>query len=64
MNGAKLVYHMRRREMSNQKLAEKVGTSVGYISELRSGKKTSPTIELLIQIADALEVTVDELVRE
>lgn len=64
MNGAKLVYHMRRHNIGNQELAEKVGVSTGYISGLRTGKKTSPTIELLIQIADALEVTVDELVRE
>lgn len=64
MNGAKLVYWMRKANIGNQELADKVGVSRGYISMLRSGEKTNPTIDIAVKIADVLEVSIDELVRE
>ncbi len=40
-------------------LAEKAGTTKGYISELESGKKDKPSFDWIKKIANALEVTIE-----
>lgn len=42
-------------ELSQMKLAEKIGTSTSYIGEIEIGKKF-PSIEMVQKIADALDV--------
>lgn len=64
MNGAKLVYCMKKANIGTQELADKVGVSRSYISSLRNGEKSNPTLDIVIKIADVLEVTIDELVKE
>lgn len=46
--------------MSQTELADKVEAGKGYISELVNGKKY-PSLEMLMQIADALDVEASEL---
>lgn len=64
MNGAKLVYHMRKQNLKNYELAEKLGVTTVYVSYLRTGKNRNPSIELLVRMADVLQTTIDELIRE
>lgn len=44
------------------KLSELSGISTGRLSDLVSGKRNNPTMDTLIKLADALDVTLDELV--
>lgn len=53
--------------LSQQQLADSVGVSKGFISALEGGR-SAPSVDMLVQIADALGVSagaiVDELVSE
>ena len=44
------------------KLSELSGISTGRLSDLATGKRNNPTMDTLIKLADALDVTLDELV--
>ena len=44
------------------KLSELSGISTGRLSDLASGKRNNATMDTLIKMADALDVTLDELV--
>ena len=44
------------------KLSELSGISTGRLSDLASGTRNNPTMDTLIKMADALDVTLDELV--
>jgi len=47
---------------SQQKLAEKAGLSYNTITKIEQGAATKPTIHTMIKIANAFDVTLDELV--
>lgn len=47
--------------LSISKLAEIIGISKGYLSDIEKGAKTNPSTELLERIANALDVTVSDL---
>jgi predicted transcriptional regulator len=49
------------RGMAANVLAERAGISAGYLSEMESGKKAGG-VETLRRIADALNLTVDDLI--
>ena len=44
------------------KLSELTRISTGRLSDLATGKRNNPTMDTLIKLADALDVTLDELV--
>lgn len=44
------------------KLSELSGISTGRLSDLATGKRNNPTMDTLIKLADALSVSLDELV--
>ena len=44
------------------KLSELSGISTGRLSDLATGKRYNPTMDTLIKLADALDLTLDELV--
>ena len=46
--------------LSQEKLAEKAGTSPNYLSRMERGTE-NPTLDMLIKLADALEVEMWEL---
>jgi repressor LexA len=52
------------RKMSINKLSEKSGISLGYISDLENNKLTNPSYEKLELIAKVLNTTIGELVEE
>lgn len=47
---------------SQQKLAEKAGLSYNTITKIEQGAATKPTIQTMIKIADAFQISIDELV--
>jgi len=51
------------RGMTQQQLAKKVEISTPYLSQIETGKRTG-TPEILLAIARALEVTLDEIVTQ
>jgi transcriptional regulator with XRE-family HTH domain len=62
--GAKVRTLRRRKQMTLQELAIKLGfSSHSYVSEIERGKKI-PTTEMIIKIADLFGVSVDQLVRD
>ena len=50
------------RNMTQQKLAEKAGISYVVISKIEQGVSREPTILSVVRLADALGVSLDELV--
>lgn len=55
------IHRLRKRaDITQQMLAEKIGTSTAYISQLERGTK-GISIENLVNIANALGVTVDTM---
>ena len=59
--GPRLRELRQRREMTLTQLAETTGISVSTLSRLESGARR-PTLELLLPLAEAYQVTLDELV--
>lgn len=49
------------RTLSQIELAERVGIRQPYISQLENGICNNPSLEILINLADALDVTITEL---
>lgn len=47
---------------SQQKLAEKTGLSFNAITKIEQGLAKHPTLKTLLKLADAFEVSLDELV--
>jgi len=60
---AKRVKEYRRQKgLTQQKLAEKTGLSFNTITKIEQGIGDSPTLKTLVKLADALGVSIDELV--
>jgi len=51
----------KKKEWSQQKLAEKSGLSFNTITRIEQGIGDSPTLKTLVKLADALGVGLDEL---
>lgn len=54
----------KQKNLSQQQLAEKASITQAYLSLLENGKKTNPSLEVLQQIAEALEVEVSALLSD
>lgn len=50
--------------ITQKKLADTVGVTQAYICALETGKKRNPSADVLYSIAQAMDVSVDELLRE
>ena len=60
---AKRVKEYRKQKgLTQQKLAEKTGLSFNTITKIEQGIGDSPTLKTLVKLADALGVSIDELV--
>ena len=53
---------MKEKNMSVNKLSRISGVSRTYISKLKSGVYTNPTINIVYSLAKALDVKIDELI--
>jgi transcriptional regulator with XRE-family HTH domain len=60
---AKRLKELRKKSgWSQQRLAEKAGLSYNTITKIEQGAATKPTIQTMIKIADAFQISIDELV--
>lgn len=62
MNIEKLKTLMIDENLNIPKLSKKTGISVGRLSEILSGKAKNPRIDTVKKIANALEVSVEEII--
>lgn len=62
MIGENLKSFRRKKGWSQQKLAEAAGLSYVTITKIEQGRAKKPTIQSMVKLADALGVTLDELV--
>jgi len=46
---------------SQQKLAEKAGLSYNVITKIEQGAAKNPNIQTMIKLADAFQISIDEL---
>lgn len=60
----KIEEKMREKDFTQYKLAKKAGVGTNTISYLKSGRINKPSFELMCKIADALEVSLDDLREE
>ncbi len=58
--GARIKELRGARRLSQEKLAEKMGANVTYLSSIERGKE-NPTLEFLLNLADALGVEISNL---
>ena len=61
--GKRIKYFRNEKNMSQEDLAESVGTIYKHISNIELGTK-GPSLELLILIANALDVSADDLLTD
>lgn len=52
---------MKKKEFTQYKLAKKAEVGTNTISYLKKGRIKKPSFELICKIADALEISLDEL---
>lgn len=54
----------KQHNLSQEELAKKAGVTYSTLIKLESGVNKNPTIKTIQQLADALQVTLDELTRK
>ena len=52
------------KNLSKSELAKKINVSPAYITMLENGKKTNPSYDVINKIADALYISLDELLND
>lgn len=61
--GKKLKEWRQKRKLSQMDLSERSGVSQSQISSIESGLKENPGIITMKKLADALEITVEDLIK-
>ena len=61
--GLRIKRYRMDRGLSQDELAEAIAVTSGYLSKLETGKKY-PSLDILISIANTLEVTADDLLSD
>ncbi len=62
MLGKNIKKFRNKMNLSQEALAQKAGTTWSSIVKIETSPDANPTIKTLVKIADALEVSLDELV--
>lgn len=62
MLNIKIKYYRKKLGWSQQKLAERAGVAYNVITRLEQGLSKQPTIQTIIKIADAFNISVDKLI--
>ena len=63
MIGNKLRKLRKKKKLSQEKLARLADISLNTLTKIESGFAQKPTIQTVVKLAKALEVSLDELVR-
>lgn len=61
LNIKRINERLKEKEMTEYRLAKKINVSTGHMTKLMTGNIKDPRFELVCKIADALDITVDEL---
>jgi len=61
MIGKQLKELRKKSGWSQQKLAEKAGLSYNVITKIEQGASKNPNIQTMIKLADAFQISIDEL---
>lgn len=56
-----LIKYRKRIGISQEKLAEEAGISVGYVSKLERSIPSGTSVSVLLRIADTLDITLNDL---
>ncbi len=56
----KVEKHMLLKNLNQNQLAKKMGIRNGTLSDFKKGRIKSPSFELMVKIADALDISLDE----
>lgn len=64
MIGDSIKKHRNERKISQRALAKASGVSFAYIQQLEKGLKKNPSLDILNKIADALDISLDELLND
>lgn len=62
MFGEQVKKYRKKNGWSQQKLAEKAGVAYNVITKLEQGTAKQPSIQTIIKIADAFEISIDEFI--
>jgi len=62
MIGRKIKELRKKKEWSQQKLAEKSDLSFNTITRIEQGIGDSPTLKTLVKLADVFQISIDELI--
>ena len=62
MLAKKIKKYREKNKWSQQKLAEETGLAYTTITKIEQGVATNPRMETLVKIADALQISIDELI--
>ena len=61
INTERIKQLLSEKQLTEYRLAKNIGTSTAHMSRLMTGDIKDPRFELVCKIADALDITVDEL---
>lgn len=61
LNIKRINERLKEKEMTEYRLAKNINVSTGHMTKLMAGNINDPRFELVCKIADALDITVDEL---
>lgn len=61
LNIKRINERLKEKEMTEYRLAKNINVSTGHMTNLMAGNIKDPRFELVCKIADALEISVDEL---
>lgn len=61
LNIKRINERLKEKEMTEYSLAKNINVSPGHMTKLMAGNIKDPRFELVCKIADALEITVNEL---
>ena len=63
--GLRIAYYRKKKDLTQAALAQKIGMSASYLGQIERGNRgNSFSLEILYQIADALEIDVNLLMKE
>ena len=61
LNVERIKERLVEKHMTEYRLAKMINTSTAHVTQLMAGSIKDPRFELVCKIADALDITVDEL---
>lgn len=61
--GIQIQFHRNERGLTQEKLAERIGRSISFLSSIENGRSI-PSLETVVNITNALHVSMDALLKD